>query len=205
MSDGPTIVTSEPPPSTKVSIVEWLISSVLALTVIGIVAVNLPARVKLLGWFAIAVGLLAGGVLRYLQKTWGLSPGRRWTILAAVLIVTLQSGIGVGTWWRQAAILDKQNESHPILQQLQSSRIDAEAGGEESHDQQEMLQYERLLREDLARERSFERYLQKRLTAVGSFDRPWPALVWCLEVLAGTFAGTYIFCRPFAKHKGSTQ
>lgn len=205
---------AEPAASNKKAGVEWTVSAAIAVTVIGIVGIQLPPRVKLLGLFAIVVGLFAGVMLRFLMQIWNLPPHRLRTAVATVLILTVQVGMGVGAWYRQAAILDEQNESHPILQQLEAEKLklvqhDAEGEPDESEERQKTLQsideFERSLREDLERERSFGRYLQKRLSAVGVFDPPWPAVFWIAEVLAGTCAGVWTFRRTAKQDKGPAK
>ncbi|MEX1228783.1 MAG: hypothetical protein WEB58_01005 [Planctomycetaceae bacterium] len=219
MSDGqtdaaPTGAVSNEAARSKLAGVEWLVSSAIAATVIGIVAMHLPPRVKLLGLFAVMVGLLAGGSLKFLMRLWGLRPHKFGTGIATVLLLALQAGIGYGTWSRQAAVLDKQNAAHPILQQmamqkLKLSQTKTEEGSQERKHQQEMIQSiennERLLLDELEYERSFGRYLQKRLSAVGMFSAPWPAVVWSMEILAGAGAGVWLFCRPAITDKGRMQ
>ncbi|MFN0197999.1 MAG: hypothetical protein ACKVT0_14735 [Planctomycetaceae bacterium] len=192
--------------SNRQAYAEWWGSSTIILAVLGMLAVHAPARIKLIGLFSIAIGLLAGFASRYLAMMWGLSPTKSLMVSVGIMLLALQIGVGVGTWQRHLRVLDADKEANPVLAQmaLQREQVLAartEDGSDERKLQQEMLQSiesnERMLLDEIDRERRFGHYLEQRLSTIGALTPPWPAVIWSAEILLGTAAGLWIFRRTF--------
>ncbi len=192
--------------SNRQSLAGWWGSSTILLAILGMLGVHAPARIKLIGLFAVAIGLLGGFILRYLAVLWGLRSTKSLIMTVAVMLLALQIGIVVGAWQRQVRLLDAGTQANPILAQLALQREQVlagrtEVGSEERKLQDEMLQSidnnERMFLDDIEQERRFAWYLQQRLSGFGALTPPWPTLVWSLEVLIGTVAGVWLFRRMF--------
>ena len=157
----------------RAGLLQWLLLSVVAVSVLTIVAVHAPARIKLLGLFAVFYGLLAGWLLGKAARATSRRFSRLQLVLSFLLIAAGQCGVTA--------------ESHrlhraAVMQQFERSR---EAKSPRAN---EMRQ---LLREGA----HFSAYLRYRVSPLGVWYEPWPAVFWGFEVLVCGAAGTWLTAR----------
>ena len=99
-------------------VVAWLFSS-LACTVLAIVVgINLPARVKLLGLFALCWAGLLGIGLRWLADASSMKPQSWSHVVVALLSAGLEISIVFGGWMQYRSQLQKQIAAVPSLESM---------------------------------------------------------------------------------------
>lgn len=174
----------------KARIGQWLLASTGAVAGLAVLAVHAPNRIKLLGLFAVAIGFLEGyGIGQFAQH--GRVPSRRLVGLAAFAIIVAGQ---IGATWEAHRLYDRtlreQYRADPTA--LFAGRVGFEPGSAMA----EILQETRRERaERLDRLTSLSAYLKHRVSAVGSWSQPWPAVLWGAEILIAGAAGTWIALR----------
>lgn len=139
---------------------------------IGLIAAQAPSRIRLLGLFPVALGVITALLLARLATLLELrlGPGADWLAgLATAGELALLLGLSVPAAPKAASL-----PPHPI-----ASVVEAEL--KKTHPE---------LLEPAAPEPSLRQTLRQRLerTPFGGFSSPVPELIWGSEVLAGSFA-----------------
>ena len=157
---------------------QWVGVCVIGVTAVTLLAAHAPARIRLLGLFAVAVGALCGwGMARgaeWLRVT--MSPGRS-AILAGVVIATAQVGLTLESWRLFTAAKHHEYLEAP-KKEIPGFLVEA------------AMKERRLIFE---RETRFPTYLEHRVKNLGVSSSPWPLLLWIGEMILGTAAGIAVF------------
>ena len=176
--------TDQKPPGTG----SWLVACLVVTTALSLVAAHVPSRVRLLGLFSVAFGLLLGWIV--VQLTEKLKPGlsrRSFAVFAALL--TLAGLIGsTCEIWRLDAATRKPSMNESLAMQMaeqmkESSPKEGEATPGPVNTLSEVL------------DTSFRRHLARRVRQLGDLKSPWPEILWVAELLAGTAASYWIVNR----------
>ena len=179
----------------------WVLVSALVLTGLSIIAAHAPPRVRLLGLFPVACGLIAGWLLIRVAAGVRLQTSRVATLLATALIAASLLGMTFESHRMFAAKVRAQfaSAAPDLLEARWLSQPPAGATAKER------AQFKRV-RQDLAKARrdrrrllsdrsSFRGYLAHRVLALGVWQSPWPELLWACEILLATTAGAFLFHR----------
>lgn len=173
----------------------WLVAGIGLVCGVALIAAHLPARVKLLGLFAIGVGVLMGWGLGELARRLRVGSGISVACAAFLLTAAGIAGITVRShqvWSSQVraslgadpwALFDAQMEQGTdakedtyaeVRRQLEQSRADR--------------------RRKIAERTSFSTYLERRAPGAGK-------LLWVSEILLGATAGAWMAGRCSAESK----
>jgi hypothetical protein len=177
------------------------------------VAAQVPERGRLLVWFAIAFGLLAGCVVMWLVEWFRVPFPRTITLTATLLIAAGEVATSVMAHHRQVPdleriIANRRDDKNPLAaaeSQFLEEPIEEESPEARLAREQLRAEHdrsERIRREWLAvRERrlTWRGFLQHRVSSVGAWPTPWPELLWLTEVAAGSAAGAWLVSR--ASHR----
>lgn len=181
-------------PGTGLRIVQWLVAAGACVAVLSIVAVHLPARIKLIGLFAVVFGGLAGWVVGELAKLNRIHQPVLLLPLSMALIVAGQVGMAWEAHRLRADEVRAKATADPagaMLSQFlhQQPETEAERNAYEIL-RKEFQAAQDQRRQQLAHSTSFASYLAQR-TAALKFKTPWPQVFWCVEVLLGGLAGVW--------------
>lgn len=157
----------------------WLARTVLVVLAVSIVAAHAPARVKLLGFFSIAVGGLMGMASAFLTKP---HPNRvSWRWIWAMSLMAL-CGLAGSTWlaFRSDAAWQAKSPQQQMAATMMK-QMERDSNGEIVSAQSPPVVDE------------FRWYLTRRVRQLGKWSRPWPELFWCAELLAGGVAAAWGF------------
>lgn len=164
----------------------WLILFVLGAGTISLVAVYLPPRVKMLGLFAIAQGLLIGWLAAWLAIQFGLRRVSRILGCTVVFLVILCGQIGTGVEsfrvYRSAdedRVFAKNPKLAALLKNLSGDAKSANTVAD--------------LRKTVGL--NFADYLQFRVSELKIQSRRWATVFWISEIVLGSLAGTWFFRR----------
>ena len=171
----------------------WCLASAMCLLLLSIVSVHAPERIKLLGLFPLATGALAGCLLALLADRLEVRGPWRIAVVAAVLI----AGSQVGTLWlsyqRYQERLPVSLQQSPLLQPDQLVPDETAELSDESRAALEQMRQDAIARKEQQQWRkSLPGYWQQRLSAIGIWSEPWPAVFWGLEVLGASLLGGWL-------------
>lgn len=182
-------------------LLQWLVLSVLGLTIFTLMAAHAPGRIKLIGPFAVGFGLAAGAGLVALARIIGAR--RRRFIVWWVPVFIAAGQIGMAIESHRLYAKQVRRDSAGDVNVLKLARFLHEGAAPEDPDQK--AQYEQMQqsvqkaaeerRRELQEKTSFTGYLRHRLSPLGSWPRPWPTVFWLGEVLLGTAAGIWLVIR----------
>jgi hypothetical protein len=185
----------------------WLVLCLVATAALSLVAVQVPPVAKKLGLFAIAYGLVAGGIAAWLTTALDLKQPRiwRWAPFVFCLVLAGQIGMALESHRLQREAARKALLSDPkraMLVQLQEA---AQASGD-AEAQKEAAQMWRTVGGSGP---SFRDYLEYRVSALGRRAEQWAAAIWIIEMLLGSVAGAWSFrwlaLRSSGAQKSATQ
>ena len=169
----------------------WLARTALVVLALSIAAAQAPARVKLLGLFAVAVGGAMGAAAAFFTKP---HPKRvSWCWLSALFLMAFAGLIG-STWL--AFRSDAATQAKSPQQQMAATmmqRMERDSGDEIASAQATSVVNE------------FRWYLTRRVRQLGKWSRPWPELFWCAELLAGGAAAAWGFRFGTAHSRGAVR
>lgn len=160
---------------------QWLVTAALSLIVLTLAAAYAPKMVAL---FLIGYGLAAGAILGWLARLSGLR-GLPLVMSCALLIAIGSVGLTVRShqlWGKRTLALLKETNGlspFPSLGLLEGLPSDIRSG------------FQRALATRSPR-MDFPAYLHDRLTPLGDWPPPWPALFWGAEIAIGTVAGAWL-------------
>ncbi len=163
----------------SVSILTWFTACAFTITALSIAAAHAPARIRLIGLFSIAFGLVVGwGVVRIASQLQA-QPGRRFTVFTAALL----SLCGLIGSTLQTSRLD---ESHSM--QSGNDALAARLIKEfEWHDNQSGSN-----KPSRTNVTAFQAYLSRRLQNLGNWSSPWPECFWLTELIATAIAAGWM-------------
>ena len=160
-------------------VVTWFTACVIIVAALSIAAAHAPPRIRLIGLFSIAFGLIVGwGVVR-LASQLQTEPGRRFTVFTAALL----SLCGLSGATLQTSRLD---ESHSIqsgkdalaLRLIKEFERQDNQSGSNKPSRSEVTE--------------FQKYLSRRLQNLGNWTSPWPECFWVTELTAATAAAGWM-------------
>ncbi|GAB4137533.1 MAG: hypothetical protein Tsb009_05130 [Planctomycetaceae bacterium] len=170
----------------------WLLTSLAGIALLAFLAAHAPARVRLLGLFALGFGMLLGALLAWLMVEFQVPGSRRLSGLAAILIALGMMGMVAESYrvyvWRLCTlydqpVLDVSSNEKPLTAQ------NAKALGP-------VMKFIREARQEkLAEESRFVRYVERRtqINQQPAWEMPWPWVLLIGECVAGFLAGTWVF------------
>ncbi|HEX4070668.1 MAG TPA: hypothetical protein VHX68_05845 [Planctomycetaceae bacterium] len=171
----------------------WLVLFLVATAALSLAAVYLPARVKMLGLFAIGHGLVAGGIAARLASIFELSSASRGATSGVVFLVIVAGQIGMAVESHRLYRAEEERgvAANPkrlaVLRMLQSVK---------TPDDPKTKQMAADVRKTLGvRGTSFADYLQFRVSEIGVHSHRLAEAIWILEIGLGSLAGTWIFRR----------
>jgi hypothetical protein len=179
-------------PSRRNRWLSWLALFLVGTASISLAAVYLPPRVKMLGLFAVGLGLLAGWLAARLAWVFEL-PAASAIGCGVVFLVILGGQVGMAfeshRLYREAE--QRALKEHPkraaALSLLQSVKLPDDAKSKQTDAD---------LRKTIGvRGTSFADYLQFRVSDLGIESRRGALVIWIVEVALGSLAGSWIFRR----------
>lgn len=180
------------------NVIVWVATGSVGLLVLGFLAAHVHSRVKLLGVFALAFGFLGGWLLGELGRRLAI-PKRWWVLVLATLPLALGYGSLLWESHRHYGIqLRKAYAVNPAALLMKSPTLTGNPA--DSAALLDPIREERELA--LRRETGYPRYLQQRISMLGTWKTPWPAVFWAVESLLGTLAGVWLFGRHLVAGDG---
>ena len=161
-------------PAGKSSII-WVTACCLSSGVLAMLAAHAPARVRLIGLFAVGFGLIVGWMAVRLAQVFEARPTRptMFSLAASFALV----GFVAMTW--QTFRLDE-------LTQIKTKEEELAARLMREFDRQQGI-----VTPDLTRSSSLQRfrgYLTRRVSQLGRWPSPWPELFWWGECVSASVA-----------------
>jgi hypothetical protein len=177
------------------------VAGMIELAALSAIAAHLPPRVRLLGLFAIAVGLAGGAALGGTARLSSASLAKGSLIVAALLLFASQVAVSLETWRIGRAPLLKQFQQDTEL--IEAIRQQREFLGQaadrftpsENPLQQAIRDSDRRRQEESTKAVGFPRFLEARVSALGDWPPPWPLVYWLTEMSLSTLAGVWLASR----------
>ena len=170
-----------------VRLITWLLIATLVVVAVSSALGAGPERIRALLLFPLAFGALVGSALAISARESGVRS--RW--LVSVLSCVLVCG-GLLVVAREAygelVALARERVREDSTRLLGLRMLEDQAAGDPTF----VKQYLELR---MAVEPKFDDYLMGRVSALGIWRSPWPALVWGIEVFLGTVAGGWLSWR----------
>lgn len=180
--------------------VEWLAIAAVGLAAFTLAAPYAPARMKLLGLFAVVCGLLAGWGVGTLARVLDVGRNRGSVTIAVVLIVGGQAGLALQSWRLYAAQLEATYQAEVDLPLALpqgdgdgGASFDLEGTFRAGDELRSSLREER--RRELAEKAGFPSFLKHRVSPLGDWASPWPEVFFGIELLLAAAVGTWVFRR----------
>jgi hypothetical protein len=183
---------TEPPPDQPVQkesgTLSWLPIAVILTTAMSVAAAHVPSRVRLIGLFSVAFGLMLGWLL--VQLNGKLNANLPVKFIAGIAAVLTLLGLVGSTW--QLCRLDAQNRA-PSANESLALKMMEQMKSQMPIDGQQKDSPSNSLSEEL--DTSFRGYLSRRIRKLGHWSSPWPEVIWGTELLAGAAASFWIASR----------
>jgi hypothetical protein len=165
-------------PTDRVFGLNWLACTSLVVLVISISSAHLPHRMKLLGLFPIAVGLIMGTAGSFFSRRYFFR-APSW-ITSGMFLMALSGLIGstVLTYRLETSTLANPSQQHQLAVAMMRQMERDSAG-------------EIVTPAPAISVKGFRSYLAHRLTQLGSLSSPWSELLWSVEIFAGSTAAAW--------------
>lgn len=176
----------------------WFLAGLAVVTFLAFASLKAPERMRLLGWFGVGVGALAGYLLGRIGQHWRIASSRVVLLLAFALVLFGQVLAAAEMYRVRTAWLQAHFQKDPL------SGADAQrvAGEQEAEPVPELPQ---VSKEEMERARqellSPLRFFSERMMLVKwkpldwIHEAPWPIALWLLEVLLAACMGTWCTAR----------
>ena len=169
------------PPSTASSWpMSWMVIGMVATLALSLIAAHAPARIRLLGLFSIAFGLIVGWLLNRLVELLDAHPSRHFIRLVAATLTLC--GL-VGSTCEQVRLETLKRPGTPKEEVAQRLIDEMQMSGPANHSPQNDSLSE------------FRKHLSVRIRKLGVWSSPWPEAFWIAEVCAGAFASSWMASR----------
>lgn len=157
----------------------------LALSVVAatILFAHAPARIRLIGLFAVAYGAVVGYLAAQFAKRTGLPCSSMAVALTFLAILVGQIGVAVESY-RLAHRETLFTPEHAAANAMLSA-----AEPPENPRSRKLLED---MQATLGRGQNFSNYLGHRVAALGAWTRPWPEIFWVLEMLLASASGVCV-------------
>ncbi len=165
----------------------WIVLSAICVTAWTLICAHAPARIRLIGLFAVGYGLGAGWLLKQLARKLAFEGERFIPWLVGLLVVAGQIGLAVESHrlfvneMRRSLENDKARSALAAL--LQNNAPEGDPTSRKMLDD---------MRESLGLHTEFRGYLARRLAPFGRWSSPWPEIFWSLEIAASAAAAVWI-------------
>jgi MFS family permease len=172
MDVAPSSPVSQP---SAASTIFWLAACVVTTIAISLAAAHAPPRIRLIGLYSIAFGLLIGWLSIWLAAMFDVRPSI--SLCAAVaggLSLCGLVGSTVETWR-----LDE-SQNRGTAKNLLAERMIEQMKSEPNSAATVPV--------DTSPTSGFRWYLSRRIRQLGHWPSPWPELIWSLELVLGTIA-----------------
>lgn len=178
----------------------WLALGAIFLTAVTLLCAHAPARIRLLGLFAVAYGLFSGYALKHLARIVALRQAGAIIALTFVAVAAGQSALTLESYRIAAAAhasemqreLESDKSRAALALILQSSAPPADSQARQMFDE---------MQETLGIRMSFANYLARRFSTLGQWSSPWPEIFWSVEILMSAAAGAWMASRPMKTGK----
>lgn len=187
MDEAPSAATEEPTPMSSGTL-PWFVACLVSTTALSLIAAHVPGRVRLIGLFSIAFGLLVGLIVAQLAEMLKPRHTRRY-VAAFAAILTLVGLIGSTYEVNRLDALKRTPSSNELLA-LQMAKQMKEQTAPSSEGQPNSFNS---LSEEL--DTSFRRHLARRVRQLGDWKSPWPELFWTAELITSAAASFWIVSR----------
>lgn len=180
MEDTPSVM-----PSSTVAVAShsslcfWFAACITGTTAVSLIAAHAPPRVRLIGLFSIAFGLVIGRMIVLLAEKLDADPSR--SVLAVAAILLSMTGLIGATWesFRLEETRRPKTSKDAIAQLLiDQMRTDQTPTGAPKFETSQVIQ--------------FRRYLSGRLQQLGDWTSPWSEAFWIAELCAAAVASVWI-------------
>lgn len=190
MDEMPSTTSSEPiSPTAGPSSWIWLVAGIVMTTAAALAAAHSPPRIRLIGLFSVAFGLVVGWLLARLVETLDCHPSRR-AIRIAAAVFTL-CGL-IGSTCETVRLNEAQKPKSGtdaiaarIIEQIKMQSSTGESDGGISS----------MTPKESSSLAMIRRYLSRRLQPLGEWRSPWPETFWCLELCTAAAASVWISTR----------
>lgn len=159
---------------------------------LGLLAAHAPARVRLLGLFSLAFGLLTGWLLAGLGARLHLRIGR-----AQFVIIALVTLAGLITSVCRTVMLQPVNpkaEAHPVAE-IVEAQLRKPAQSDVPAPQGPLLAAPALQTTPRPFVDRLQTYLGRRVEMLGTWTTPWPEFFWAFELVLGAAGAVWIASR----------
>jgi len=184
--------------SPQMRIPAWFLSGAVGVALLAIVAANVPERARLLGLFPIAVGCLAGWGFARIAREIQVPMSRTLLALTWLLVAAGQIGAVVIVYRQRVERLQQNLPKDPLAEATrQLLAAEPEPGeSEEIRAHREEIRESVRRSQEARRERlSLPMFLRDRVSALGTWPAPWPAVFWAAEIFLAASTGTFVASR----------
>ncbi len=165
----------------------WLMASLVATTAVSLAAAHAPPRVRLIGLFSIAFGLLVGWMVVRLADLSDVCPSRQIVSIAAAILAL--GGLVGNTW--ETSRLDQLRTGDPAKERMAEQLIEQMKTQPVTGNP---IPY------DLSKLSAFRWHLSRRIRQLGRWPSPWPEYFWLAELLTASAASVWFSNRLWRKH-----
>jgi hypothetical protein len=157
----------------------WIVCSLIFTLAISLAAAHAPPRIRLVGLFSLAFGVLIGWVLRRLARALDADVPR--TVVGVVAMIMTIAGLVGSTCeiFRLEMARRGQSTNDAIALRMIEEMENKTTPPNNEQSAPTQLQ-------------EFRRYLADRIRQLGDWPRPWPELFWLGEILAGGVASYWM-------------
>ena len=170
-----------------VRLIVWFLAGAVVAGAVASMLGTGPERIRALLLFPVGFGLLVGSGLAVSAREFGVGP--RW-VVTMLSCVVVASGLVIVARAAYGELVDlarsRVNEDSRQLFGLQVLEQQAAA---------DPTQLKSYLQQRMALDPRFEDYLMGRVSALGIWRSPWPAVIWIVEVLLATGAAGWLVWR----------
>ena len=166
----------------------WFPLALVLAAILGAIAAHAPARVKLVGLFAVGVGVLAGTALAYAGRALHIVVSRTHQLALGLCILTALAVATAEAYRLHLQFWDDHFQSIPMSGQLTEFTPEQIAAmPRESREVAMQIRGEMSRRRELL---SFPGFLSHRLPeGMSHWAAPWPTVWWLAEIIFATVAG----------------
>ena len=162
------------------SISAWILAGLILTTAISLAAAHAPARIRLIGLFSIAFGLLIGWVIKRLSNA--LETHLSQSVVAATAAILTLGGL-IGSTCEIVRLEIQKQKSSPKDSLAMRLIEDMEQQTKTTGD---------TIPTRATLPNNFRNHLSYRIHQLGHWPSPWPELFWSGEILVSVLASVWI-------------
>jgi hypothetical protein len=157
----------------------WLFASLIFTLAISLAAAHAPPRIRLIGLFSVAFGLIVGWSMNRLVEMLNVDSSRRFVEMI-VAIFTVGGLVGSTCEVVRMEIMNRGKSPRDGLAARMIEEMETQSKPSERQDSQPTKVME------------FRRHLSYRIRQLGDWSSPWPEFFWMAELIAGATASVWI-------------